>query len=443
MTAESADKVSVPAPAALPEPSLAPAPVAVAAVSKPPMSYTRKVMIAVGIAASAVLLTILVYYTTHVLVLCFAGLLFAVFLSAPADLLSKYGRVGRSYALAMVLLAFAATVLGGGYFMGYTVTMQTGQLAQTLPGALVQFANDMEKRFAPPPPPPVIPPASQSATSISAGSQPMEIAVGAMGPTTTSVGDAATAPSPQPHWMADKLVQVRQATTDFFFSESFVKGAGGVTGQVVSSTFGILGDVAVVLGVGLFFAMNPKLYSQGLVTLIPTANRPRAMRILAEVGSQLQWWFVGQLCSMISIALLTFIGLSVLRIPMALTLAILAGLMNFIPNFGPLIAAAPAVLIAFAPAGDRTTLNPALAGWVILLYVVIQLLEGWVITPFFQQRAVELPAALIIISQVVFALLLGPIGLILATPILAATIVIVRMVYVEDILGDRAKAEKT
>src|SRR5438045_9660259 len=113
--------------------------------------------------------------------------------------------------------------------------------------------------------------------------------------------------------------------------------------------------------------------------------------------------------------------------------------MNFITNFGPIIAAVPAVLVAFAPHEGQATFSFAAAAWVIGLYIIVQLLEGWVITPFFQQRAVELPPALIIISQVVFALLLGPIGLILATPILASVVVLVRMVYVEDVLGDRAR----
>jgi predicted PurR-regulated permease PerM len=216
-----------------------------------------------------------------------------------------------------------------------------------------------------------------------------------------------------------------------------VRRAGGFAGGVVSSTFGIIGNVVVVLGVGLFFALNPKLYSEGLVRLSPISYRTRTAAILGEVGSQLQWWFVGQLCSMVSIALLTYVGLTILGVPMAITLAMLAGLMNFIPNFGPIIAAAPAVLIAFAPQGDQTMLNPARAGWAIVMYIIIQLLEGWVITPFFQQRAVELPPALIVVSQVVFALLLGPIGLVLATPILAVAMVVVRMVYIEDVLGDR------
>jgi predicted PurR-regulated permease PerM len=141
---------------------------------------------------------------------------------------------------------------------------------------------------------------------------------------------------------------------------------------------------------------------------------------------------------MVSIGILTFIGLSILGIPMATTLAILAGLLNFIPNFGPILAAAPAVLVAFAPHGSQTDLNPSLALYTIIMYIIIQLLEGWVITPFFQQRAVELPPALIVIAQVLFAMLLGPLGLILATPMLAATLVLLRMVYVEDILGDRS-----
>ena len=134
----------------------------------------------------------------------------------------------------------------------------------------------------------------------------------------------------------EKLTQVRQATMDFFFSASFVRRAGGVAGGVVSSTFGIIGNLAVVLGVGLFLAINPSLYSQGLVLLTPVSHRRRMAQVLTEIGSQLEWWFVGQLCSMISIALLTYLGLTLLRVPMAITLAILAGLMNFIPNFGPL-----------------------------------------------------------------------------------------------------------
>jgi predicted PurR-regulated permease PerM len=321
------------------------------------------------------------------------------------------------------------------------------------------FAKDLQQRLMPPPPPPATgtAPASEPAASTPAGGPGLsstQVAATGTAPAApvTQVGistpevvvpppgaKAASDPKGNGDWIAEELNTLGQGAMNFFFSESFVRRAGGVAGGVVSSTFGVIGNIAIILGVGLFFALSPRLYTQGFVKLIPVSHRSRVETILSEVGTQLEWWFVGQLCSMFTVAMLTFIGLSILGVPMAVTLAILAGLLNIIPNFGPLIAAAPAVLIAFAPHDGSTVFNPALAGWVILLYVIIQLLEGWVITPFFQQRTVELPPALIVVSQVVFALLLGPIGLLLATPILAATIVLIRMVYVEDMLGDVEK----
>ena len=122
-------------------------------VPKPPLPYTHKVLIAVAVSMAAVLLAILVYYTTEILVLCFAGMLLAVFVSAPADLLAKHARLKRGYALGIVLLVMATTVLGGGYFMGYTITRQSRELSRTLPGAFKQAVTDIETRFAPPTPP--------------------------------------------------------------------------------------------------------------------------------------------------------------------------------------------------------------------------------------------------------------------------------------------------
>ncbi|HEY4328307.1 MAG TPA: AI-2E family transporter, partial [Phycisphaerae bacterium] len=359
-------------------PGIAP-PAPGALVITPPPSYTQKVMIAVGISLAAILLAAFIYNTSQILVLLFAGLLLAVFLSAPADLLAKHTRIQRTYALGMVLMALFVVVAGGGYFMGFTITRQVQSLTQTLPGALKQAETDLEHRFAPPPPP--TPPTAASAPASATGaaaSEPVFIGV-------TTAASPATENSPH-NWIADKLIEVRQAATDFLFSETFVKHAGGVAGGVVSSTFGILGNIAIVVGVGLFFALNPKLYSRGIIKLAPISRRNRAAEILGEVRTQLQWWFVGQMCSMVSIAALTFIGLWILGVPMAITLAILAGLMTLIPNFGPIIAGVPAVLIAFAPQGDQTVLNPARAGWVIVVYIVIQMMDGWVITPFVQQR---------------------------------------------------------
>jgi predicted PurR-regulated permease PerM len=406
----------------------------------PTLTYSQKVLIAVGISAAAILLAILVYYIAEILVLCFAGLLMAVFVSAPSDILAKHTKLKRAHALLIVLTTLAIIVVGGGYFMGRTIYEQSKQIVHDSRRTLREYERLLPK------PAPATAPASAPATEPAPDpATPTDVTVTTDGDTTSilvrvhSPEAAATQPtSDDPaQWIANRLEHFRETATDFLFNENVVRRAGGFAGSFITSTFGIIGNVVIVFGVGLFFALNPSLYTQGLIRMVPVKRRARTANILSQVGSQLEWWFVGQLCSMASIGLLTTIGLKILGMPMALTLGILAGLMNFIPNFGPILAAAPAVLIALAPHEGQTQINPALAGWVVLLYIVIQLLEGWVITPFFQQRAVELPPALIIISQVIFGLLLGPLGLVLATPILATLIVLVRLLYVEDILGDK------
>ena len=378
----------------------------------PELSYSRKVLIAVAISVAALLLTAFVYYTAQILVLVFAGILFSVFLSAPSDLLAKHARIGRTYALGIVVGTLFLIVTLGGYFMGYTVYKQGVELSRTLPGAMKQLEVDLHKYL---PAPRNDDPASTAPATLSATST------------------APTTPPDSPTtWLADKIHQIRESASDFFTSPSFVKGAGGV----VSTTFGLLGNLVVVFGVGLFFAMAPATYTAGFLRIVPVTHRPRFALVMSEIGGKLQWWFVGTLCSMITVGTLVFIGLSILGVPMAFTLAILACVLNFVPYVGPLLAAAPAILIAFAPHGDQTALNPALAGWTMLLYFVIQMLDGWVFTPFYQKRAVNIPPALIILAQIVISLLLGPIGLILATPILATVLVLVRAIYIEDILGD-------
>ncbi|RYY34569.1 MAG: AI-2E family transporter, partial [Sphingobacteriaceae bacterium] len=128
--------------------------------------------------------------------------------------------------------------------------------------------------------------------------------------------------------------------------------------------------------------------------------------------------------AMCLIATLTFTGLSIVGIPMALTLALMAGLLNFIPNFGPLIAMIPAVLLGLI---DST--NTAII--VAVMYILIQILESNIITPMVQKRMIDLPPALTIISQVLMGTLSGVLGILLATPLLAVVIVLIDELYVK------------
>jgi predicted PurR-regulated permease PerM len=130
---------------------------------------------------------------------------------------------------------------------------------------------------------------------------------------------------------------------------------------------------------------------------------------------------------MLVIALLTTAGLWLLSVPLAPILALIAGLLNFIPNFGPIVALVPALLLGLTKGFDT-------ALWVIGLYTGIQLVESYVLTPYIQQRAISMPPALLITTQVILGVMLGFLGLLLATPLTAAAMVLVRRLYIEDFL---------
>ena len=126
--------------------------------------------------------------------------------------------------------------------------------------------------------------------------------------------------------------------------------------------------------------------------------------------------------------MLTFLGLWLLDIPFAIPLGIIAGLMSFVPNIGPLVAGVPAVTIALAQ-------SPAQALYILILYVAVQNLDGFIVSPFIQKRAVSIPPVLIITSQLLLAVLFGFLGILLAVPLVAVVSVLVKMIYVEVILG--------
>ncbi len=127
--------------------------------------------------------------------------------------------------------------------------------------------------------------------------------------------------------------------------------------------------------------------------------------------------------------ILTALALWLLGVPLPFMLGLLTGLLNFIPNFGPILAGIPAVLLALSG-------GPNQAMYVVVLYVVIQNLEGFVLTPLVQRRTVSLPPAVIILSQVLLGVLAGTLGVLLATPLAASVLVLTRMLYVEDTLGE-------
>jgi predicted PurR-regulated permease PerM len=203
-----------------------------------------------------------------------------------------------------------------------------------------------------------------------------------------------------------------------------------VGGGFFSSTMGAVGNFFVVILLAIYLASEPRFYIRGLIKLFPKPRRHRATQIVSAIGETLEWWLIGKVASMLFIGLVTWIGLSILGVPLALMLGLIAGLLSFIPNFGPIISALPALLLAFID-------SPMTAVYVLGLYVGVQLVESNIVTPLIERETVELPPALTIVFQLALAVLVGGLGLVLATPLLAVIMVLVQMIYVEDILGDK------
>lgn len=202
---------------------------------------------------------------------------------------------------------------------------------------------------------------------------------------------------------------------------------GGMAASALSSTLGLLAGFVLILFIGLYMAVNPLLYVRGVRALVAPSLRPRTERAVREAVQTLRRWLAAQLMSMTFVGVLTGLGLWIIGIPLAFVLGALAALLAFIPNIGPVVAAVPAVLLAFLD-------GPTTVMWVVAVYVVVQTVESYVVTPMIQQETVSLPPALTISMQLLLGYLFGILGLALATPLAALGLALVGSLYVRDYL---------
>ena len=151
--------------------------------------------------------------------------------------------------------------------------------------------------------------------------------------------------------------------------------------------------------------------------------------VLSSTARALRAWLLGQFVSMIIVGAISWAGLSLLNVPLALGLAFLAFVLEFIPVIGPIVAAVPAVLVGLSQ-------SPMAGLWVALLYLGIHVIEGYVVVPMLQRWAVHIPPALTVIGVVAFGFIFGWLGVLLATPLMVATVVWVKMIYVESVLKE-------
>jgi predicted PurR-regulated permease PerM len=216
---------------------------------------------------------------------------------------------------------------------------------------------------------------------------------------------------------------------------SLLSDAGSVLGPaatVVIGLFSALGNALVIVFLGLSVAADPGAYRDGLVRFVPPAHRERATALLDGMGETLRHWLFGQLVTMAVIFVCTWAGLAFLGIGGALILGLQAGLLAFIPTIGPLIAG---VVILLASLASGTT---ALLG-ALGVYLAVQTLESYGLTPFIQKKALDIPPATIFAGQLVLGVIFGLWGIALALPLMAVAKVLLAQLYIEDTLHEAAE----
>ncbi len=338
-----------------------------------PSELVRPALTVIALLATVVLLLLLICYTAGVFLLFFAAVLLAVLLRGLGDRLSAISGIPPRYALWLTVLGLGAATALTGWMLATHVSSQIDELGQQLSRGAQQAKLYLQHH--------------------------------AWGRHLPNYGD------------------------DFGWALSSGRLLSTLPG-FVSSSLGVVVDLLVILFMGLYLAIDPGQYVEGLVHLVPFGKRDRTRELLASLWKTLEWWLVGRFLSMVEVGLLTSCVLWLLGVPLPFTLGLLTGLMNFVPNVGPALATFLTVLVGLS-------VSPIVAVYALIAQVLIGSIDGFVVTPLIQQRTVSLPAGLILGSQVLTGVLMGGLGVALATPLAAAVFVLVKKLYVNDVLDDQ------
>jgi predicted PurR-regulated permease PerM len=224
-------------------------------------------------------------------------------------------------------------------------------------------------------------------------------------------------------WISERTGVSRDAEV----MQSVQAQIGDFAGRFLPLAFNIIslliGSMAILI-LAIFIAYQPDVYRDLIIRMAPPPSRPNVARVYDEAGRGLRNWVLGKAVTMLLVGIATWIGLALFGIPGALALGALAAVMEFIPNLGPTIAAAPAVVAGFL-------ISPSTALWVALFYFVLQQIQSGLSVPLVERRAVNIPPAALLLWQIMLAIGFGLLGLFVATPLLAVIVVTVRIMYVE------------
>lgn len=337
----------------------------------------------IGFLAFAVSLHIL-WQIRQVLLLVFAAVVFAVVLNRIVCLLQRTG-VKRGIAIALTVISLVGILFILFALIGPSFAQQLEQLGNLVP-----------------------------------------ISLGSLGDWINSFSN----------WLPERLINVRSISDFLPRLQPLITRLLNNAYIWFSDLVAIILNLLLVLVLIIMLVANPAPYRRGLILLFPGFYRRRACEILSECESTLVSWMTATLIDMGLIAVVSFIGLLILGVPLALANGIIAGLLEFIPNIGPVLSVIPAMAVA------ALLVSPEKAVAVLILYIVIQQLEAYVLVPFVMKQQVELLPAVTLLAVVIFGSLFGFLGVFLAVPLVIVSKIWIYELLIKDILNHWHKNEK-
>ena len=364
----------------------------------------------------------LLWFANALVLTTFLAVLFGLAVAAGVDRLERF-KIPRGVGAAMIVLSFFGLLTLLGLWMAPTLREQGAELRRRVPEAVDRVQDWVNRRqgfmsllLRPP----------SAATP----------AAGATGAATRGTPRTGAAPTPPPPQGAGRDTAGGRPGGPPSASETLSSRLGGQMGGVVrylfpflQSTIAAVAGFLLIIFLAIYIAADPSTYHAGLMHLFPKQSRRRAGEILSAMATVLRKWLVTQLIAMTVIGAVTTVVLLILQVKAALALGVIAGLLEFIPTVGPILSAVPAVAMGFVD-------SPQKALYITVAYIGIQFLENHILIPILMKGGVDIPPALTILAQALATLLFGFLGLMVAVPLMAATMVAVKMLYVEDVVGD-------
>jgi predicted PurR-regulated permease PerM len=348
-----------------------------------------------------------VIFRAHNLIfVAYIGMLLGLAVSAGASRLKRFG-IGQGLGAALIVAASVALLVGFGAWTGPTVRTQYRELKERLPEAFVKLDRWLGQREG-----------GVVGTLLSNDSDSTNIA-----PLTEPQGDTLLVAEPS---SPDSLVHLK-ALRERILSRG--AGATGYIFPVIHSTIEAVAGIVIIFFLAIYIGADPRLYRDGAIALIPHRSRARGEQVLEAITLALRRWLVTQLIAMLAMGIVATAVLSALHVRAALPLGILSGLLQFVPMAGPLISAIPAIAMGFVD-------SPEKAAAVLVAFYVIHFLESHLLIPLLMKEGVNLPPVLTVLTQAAMALAFGVMGLFVAVPMLVLVMILVKMLYVEDVVGD-------